>query len=218
MKNAAEVSKITSILKKHYPDAKIALDFRSVWELLVVVVLSAQCTDVRVNKISPALFKKFPKIKDFARANLSDIEQLIYSTGFYKNKAKNIKLAAEKIVKDFGGKVPNKMKDLLKLPGIARKSANVILGDGFGKPEGITVDTHVIRLSGLIGLTDAKLSKTKNAVKIEQELMKIVPKKDWGIFSHLLVSHGRRICIARKPKCEECPIRRLCDYGKKIMV
>jgi len=203
-------AQIIKILKKKYPDAKIALNFGNLFQLLVAVVLSAQCTDVRVNKITPALFRRFPDVRAFSMAKIGDLEKMIYSTGFYKNKAKNIKAAAEKIVKDFGEKLPDNMKNLLSLPGIARKSANVILETGFGKVEGITVDTHVCRVSGMLGLVDKKLSKSKNALKIEQILMEKVPRVDWGIFPHLLIFHGRQICVARRPKCEICPLNKIC--------
>jgi endonuclease-3 len=204
------VAQIIKILKKKYPDAKIALNFGNLFQLLVAVVLSAQCTDVRVNKITPALFKKFPDAEAFAKAKIGDLEKMIYSAGFYKNKAKNIKAAAIVVVADFGGKLPENMDGLLGLPGIARKSANVILEAGFGKVEGITVDTHVCRVSGMLGLVDKKLSQNKNALKIEQILMKKVPRKDWGIFPHLLVFHGRQICVARCPKCGVCPLNKIC--------
>lgn len=201
---------VIEILKKTYPEAKIALKFGDKFQLLVAVILSAQCTDKRVNMVTPALFKRFPRIGDFARCDINELEKLIYSTGFYKNKAKNIKAAAVKILSEFGGKMPNTMADLLKLPGVARKTANVILSNGFGKNEGIVVDTHVCRVSGLLGLVPMKLSKAKNAVKIEQKLMKIVPKEDWGDFSHLLIAHGRNICVARRPKCKVCPLNKIC--------
>lgn len=197
-------------LRKAYPDVRVELDFGNVWELLVAVILSAQCTDVRVNKVTPELFKKYPTVADFANCDLCELEQKIYSTGFFKNKAKNIKATAQKIMAVFGGKVPSTMEKLLTLPGVARKTANVVLSGGFGKNDGVVVDTHVIRLSGLLGLASRKAVKTKNAVQIEKELMEIVPRKDWGDFSNLLVWHGRRICIARKPQCEKCVIRKLC--------
>lgn len=214
MSKVSYVKDVISILKDAYPDAKIALKFGNVFELLVVVILSAQCTDERVNLISPGLFKKFKTIKDFAKCRVGDLEKAIYSTGFYKNKAKNIKGAAKKILSDFDGVVPSNMDDLLKLPGVARKTANVILSSGFGKDVGIVVDTHVIRVSGLLGLVPAKLSKAKNAVKIEEELIKIVPKADWGKFSHLIVTHGRRVCIARRPKCEICKLDKICPSSR----
>lgn len=208
------IFEITKALKKVYLNAKTELGFNNVWELLVAVILSAQCTDVRVNKVTPELFKKYPTILSFARADLPEIEQKIYSTGFYKNKAKNISEAAKKIISDFAGKVPSTMEELLTLPGVARKTANVILTAGFGKNCGIVVDTHVIRLSGLLGLAKRKDVKAKNAVAIEKDLMKIVPKKDWGDFSNLLVWHGRRVCIARKPQCEKCVINGFCPSSR----
>lgn len=201
-------------LKKAYPDAKVELDFGSVWELLVAVILSAQCTDVRVNKVTPGLFKRFSSVHDFAKCKLPELEKLIYSTGFYKNKAKNIKGAAEMILQKFDGKVPDEMENLLKLPGVARKTANVILSGGYGRNEGVVVDTHVIRLSGLLKLSSAKDVKTKNAVQIEKDLMKIVPKKEWGLFSNLLIFHGRRVCIARRPQCEKCVINKVCPSSR----
>lgn len=208
------IFQIFKILKKAYPDAKIALKFKGMFQLLVVVILSAQCTDERVNKISPQLFKKFPNIKNFAKSDIRELEKMVYSTGFYKVKAKNIKSAAQKILTDFNGKIPSTMEDLLKLPGVARKTANVILTSGFGKNEGIVVDTHVARISGLLGFVPMKLSEAKNAVKIEEELMKIIPKSDWGKFPYLITFHGRKICIARRPKCEICPLNKICPSAK----
>lgn len=205
-----QITEIIKILKKTYPDARIALKFGDNFQLLVAVILSAQCTDKRVNMVTPVLFKKYPAVRDFAKARIDDLEKMIYSTGFYKNKAKNIKAAAEKIVTDFGGKVPDNMEDLLTLPGVARKTANVVLDSGFGKEEGIVVDTHVCRVSGMLGLVPMAMSKAKKAVKIEERLMKIVPRKEWGKFSHLLVFHGRKICVARRPKCKICPLNKLC--------
>ncbi len=206
----SHVREIIEILGEEYPNAKIALNFCGIFQLLVVVILSAQCTDKRVNQISPPLFKRFSDVNDFAKCNLSELEEYIYSTGFYKNKAKNIKAAAEMIISEFEGNVPDNMSELLWLPGVARKTANVILSVGFEKTEGIVVDTHVIRLSGLLGLVDVNLWKSKNAVKIEQELMKSVPKKYWINISHWLIHHGRKICIARKPKCDICPLNMIC--------
>lgn len=207
MKNA---KKIIALLKKEYPNTKIALNFGNKFQLLVAVILSAQCTDERVNKVTPALFKRFPTVEDFASCKLEELEKLIFSTGFYRNKAKNIKGAAMAVEERFGGKVPDNMDDLLTLPGVARKTGNVVLMEAFGKPVGIVVDTHVARLSGLLGLVDMKLSEAKNAVKIEQELMKIVPKKDWGILPFLFIDHGRAVCVARRPKCKECVLNKLC--------
>jgi len=201
-------------LKKAYPKATVELDFANVWELLVAVILSAQCTDVRVNKVTPILFKKLPNVKAFASCKIKELEQLIYSTGFYKNKAKNIKGAAEVVLRNFDGKVPDNMEDLLKLPGVARKTANVILSAGYGKNDGVVVDTHVIRLSGLLGLAGSKDVRAKNAVNIEKDLMKIVPQKDWALFSNLLIFHGRRICIARRPACGKCVVHKLCPSSR----
>ncbi|MFA6918320.1 MAG: endonuclease III [Candidatus Gracilibacteria bacterium] len=201
-------------LRGIYPDVKVELNFGNVWELMVAVILSAQCTDVRVNKVTPELFKKYPTVKSFASCDLRGLEQKIYSIGFFKNKAKNIKATATKIMADFGGKVPSTMAELITLPGVARKTANVILTAGFGKNDGIVVDTHVIRLSGLLGLASTKAVKAKNAVQIEKELMEIVPRSAWGDFSNLLVWHGRRICIARRPQCGKCVISRLCPSSR----
>jgi endonuclease III len=201
---------IISKLKKQYPDAGIELDFGDTFQLLAAVILSAQCTDVRVNKVTPALFKALPKIEDYVECKTEDLEKLIFSTGFYKNKTKSIKGAAERVLSDFGGKVPGTMNELLTLPGVARKTANVILNEAFGKSVGVVVDTHVIRISGLLGLVSKKFVAVKNAVKIEAELIKIVPKKDWRNISHLLIWHGRRICIARKPQCDVCPLNKIC--------
>lgn len=211
------IGEIVRILKKTYPNAKIALNFGNEFELLVAVILSAQCTDERVNKVTPALFKRFPRIEDFAKCESEELERYIFSTGFYRNKAKNIKGAATMLIEDFDGKLPKNMKDLLKLPGVARKTANVVLSTAFGRNEGIVVDTHVLRICGLLGLVDMKLSKSKNAVAVEKELMKILPKKDWGIFPHLITSHGRKICIARRPKCQECPLNRICPSAKLFL-
>lgn len=210
MSTKKRLPQIIKILKKTYPDARIALHFASKFQLLVAVILSAQCTDERVNKVTPALFARFPGVRDFAECDMEELMGLIYSTGFYRNKAKNIKAAAQKIVAEFAGEVPESMEDLLKLPGVARKTANVILSAAFGKNEGIVVDTHVARVSGMLGLVPMNLSRAKNAVKIERILMGIVPRAEWGKFAHLLIRHGRKICIARRPKCGICPLRGLC--------
>src|SRR3989338_1385726 len=202
---------IIRILRKEYPEAKIALKFKDPWQLLVATILSAQCTDTRVNKVTPELFKKYKAITDFAKADPKEFEKDIHSTGFYKNKAKGIIGSAKKILAEFKGKVPDNMEDLTGLPGIGRKTANVILSSGFGVVVGIVVDTHVIRLSRRLGFT-----KNTDAVKIERDLMKIVPKKDWGIFSHLLILHGRKICVARKPLCSACKINKLCPSAFKF--
>ena len=205
-----DVREVIRLLKREYPEAGIELDFGNLFELLVAVILSAQCTDVRVNQVTPALFDRYGTVCDFASASLGDLELMIFSTGFYKNKAKSIKGAAEMVVRDFGGDVPGEMSDLLRLPGVARKTANVVLSSGFGKNVGIVVDTHVMRLSGLLGLIDGKLWKAKNAVRIEKELRGIVPRKEWGKISHLFIAHGRRVCVARRPRCEGCVLNGIC--------
>ena len=186
-------------LKKHYPAAKCSLFFSNALELLVATILSAQCTDERVNKVTKDLFKKYKTVNDYAKVNIKELQEDVKSTGFYRNKAKSIKNSAIMIIKDFQGKVPNNMNDLIKLPGVGRKTANVVLGNYYNKAEGIVVDTHVGRISQRTGLT-----KNKTPEKIEQDLMKIIPKKDWTLFSHLMINHGRKLCQSRKPKCEEC--------------
>ena len=203
------IDKILLLLKKEYPKAKIALNFSTPLEILVATVLSAQCTDARVNIVTKSLFKKYRKVQDYAKANLKTFEQEIRSTGFYRNKAKNIISTAQKIVKDFNSKLPDSMDKLIQLPGVARKTANIVLFNGFGKVEGIAVDTHVSRLSQRLGLT-----KNQDPEKIEQDLMKLLDKKEWGKFSYLLIDHGRKICDAKKPKCLECILQKLCPSRK----
>ena len=202
---------MVALLKKGYPNAKIALNFSNPLEILVATVLSAQCTDERVNMVTKSLFKKYKKVQDYAKANVKTFEQEIRSTGFYRNKAKNIISAAQKIVNDFGSKMPDSMDKLLQLPGVARKTANIVLFNGFGKVEGIAVDTHVRRLSQRLGL-----SKNEDPDKIEQDLMKLLDKKKWGKFSYLLIDHGRKVCDAKKPKCLECILQKLCPSKKKF--
>lgn len=204
------IKEIIKILKKEYPDAKIALRFKNTWQLLVATILSAQCTDVRVNKVTPVLFKKYKTVSDFAKASLKEFEKDIHSTGFYKNKAKGIIGSAKKILDEFNSKVPDTIEELTSLPGIGRKTANVILSSGFGIVVGIVIDTHVIRLSGRLGLTE-----NKDPEKIEKDLMKIVPQEGWRVFSHLLILHGRKICVARRPLCAECRINKLCPSAFK---
>jgi endonuclease III len=197
-------------LKAAYPRAECALHHRNAWELLVATILSAQCTDARVNMVTPSLFKKFPTPAAFAEASLPAIEEEIRSTGFYHNKAKSISGAAKKLISDFGGKVPETMAELLTLPGVARKTANVVLGVAFRKVEGVVVDTHVLRLSHRLGLTRAEDPK-----KVEEDLMRIIPKDRWISFSHEMIHHGRQICIARKPRCVECSLETLCNAPDK---
>lgn len=203
------VKKIWPILVKTYPHAKIALKFANPLELLISTILSAQCTDVRVNMVTRDLFKKYTKASDWAEADLKEIEEGIRSTGFFHNKTVNIKGACTRIVEHYGGKVPNTMEELLTLPGVGRKTANCVLGDAFGIP-GITCDTHVIRLSRRLGL-----SENTDPVKLEFDLAEIVPKARWTQFSHLLIHHGRNICKARKPDCGNCPVSAHCPAAFK---
>ena len=205
------VKKIIPILKKTYPDARCALDHQNPLELLIATILSAQCTDVRVNIVTKDLFGKYRSAGDYAQADLEELGADIKSTGFFRNKAKNIQAACSAIVNQHRGKVPSTMEELTALPGVGRKTANVILGNAFGIP-GVVTDTHVIRLSRLIGL-----SGNTDPVKLEKDLMVLVPKKDWTLFSHLLIFHGRQVCVARRPDCESCCIRALCAYGKTIL-
>ena len=213
MQSAKErIGDIIKILRKNYPATCTALNFESPLQILVATILSAQCTDERVNKITPALFKKYPSANAFARAQQEDLEKEIRSTGFFRNKAKNIIGAAKKICEDFGGEVPDAMKKLLTLPGVARKTANIVLSSAFKKAEGIAVDTHVKRLSERLGLSAQQAPE-----KIEKDLLALVQKKDWLDFNYLLVNHGRAICIARKPKCPECPLKNLCPSAEKFL-
>ncbi len=211
-KEKERINKILKILKETYKDAHIALRYKDPFQLLVAVILSAQCTDKQVNKITPLLFEHFPTPEAMAKAPVEKIEELIRSTGFYRNKAKNIKEAARIITEKFGGKVPDTMEDLLTLPGVARKTANIVLFNAYGKIEGIAVDTHVKRLAQRLGLT-----KQKDPVKIEKDLMKLIPKKDWGTITYLLIEHGRNICKARKPLCDKCPIKDLCPSARDFL-
>lgn len=203
------MSSILSILKKTYPDAHCELNFSNPLELLVATVLSAQCTDKRVNEVTKSLFRKYRKAEDYIKADPTEIEKDIRSTGFYKNKAKSIQGFCKILVEKYGGKVPKTMEELTQLPGVGRKTANVILGNAYGIP-GITCDTHVIRLSERLGF-----SKQKDPVKLEFELQTIIPQKDWTLASHLLIWHGRRCCYARKPECFRCPVLKLCPYEPK---
>ena len=207
--NKKNVIELVNLLKQAYPDATCSLDFSTPFELVVAVMLSAQCTDERVNKTTPFLFKRCKTIKDFADIDINDLEQIIHPCGFYKNKAKNVKLCAKQILENFNGEVPNTMEELTTLAGIGRKSANVILLEVFGIAQGIAVDTHAKRISNLVGL-----SKQKDPEKIEQDLIKVFPKETLKDINHLLVWHGRNTCISRNPKCDICPIKHLCNYNK----
>ncbi|MHC4333225.1 MAG: endonuclease III [Planctomycetota bacterium] len=206
---AERVGNIWPILKKTYPDARVALKSSNPMELLIATILSAQCTDVQVNMVTKDLFKKYRSAAEWVKADLEQIESDIRSTGFYHNKARSIKGACTAINDKYGGKVPDTMEELVELPGVGRKTANVVLGGAFGKPA-ITCDTHVIRLSRRLGLSD-----NSDAVKLEFDLAEIVPKKNWMQFSNLLIFHGRNICKARKPDCANCPIARHCPAANK---
>lgn len=192
-------------LKREYPDAKCALDHKNAYQLLVATILSAQCTDARVNMVTPVLFKRYPDAARLAEAKPAELEEIIKSTGFFRNKAKNLIGMAQAVVAEHKGRIPKTMDELHALPGVGRKTANVVLGNAFGINAGVTVDTHVTRLSNLLGLTTQK-----DAVKIERDLMELVPQDDWTIVSHLLILHGRAICIANRPKCGECVLNDIC--------
>jgi endonuclease-3 len=202
---AARALKILRRLKRAYPDARCALAHGDAYQLLVATILSAQCTDARVNMVTPALFAKYPTPARLAHASQSEVEKLIQSTGFFRNKAKNLIAMAQAVVADHRGEIPNSMAELHALPGVGRKTANVVLGNAFGINAGVTVDTHVTRLAGLL-----KLTRHSDPVKIERDLMALVPRADWTVVSHLLIRHGRAVCIARRPQCGACVVAELC--------
>jgi len=204
----ARVKKILAGLDEMYPAATCALHHSNAWELLVATILSAQCTDKRVNEVTPGLFKKYPTIRDFAAANQEEMALEIRSTGFFNNKAKSVIGAARKILADYGGEVPRDIESLLSVPGAARKTANVVLGTAFGIASGVVVDTHVQRISQRLDLT-----RETEPVKIEKDLMKVIPQEKWILFSHQIILHGRALCVARNPKCAECKLAPLC-YAK----
>jgi endonuclease III len=204
------IAAILAGLDEAYPRAECALNHRSPWELLVATILSAQCTDVRVNLVTPELFRRFPTPQKMAKATLPQLEALIRTTGFFRNKAKSIQGAARKIVADFGGEVPQTLAELVTIPGAARKTANVVLGVAYGKAEGVVVDTHVFRIARRLGL-----AKAETPQKVEQELMRILPESRWIDFSHQLIHHGRQVCEARKPKCDRCNLEQLCTAKEK---
>ena len=206
--NKSEALNFVNILKQTYPDAQCSLDFNTPFQLAVAVMLSAQCTDERVNKTTPILFKKCKTIDDFKNIDINELENIIHPCGFYKNKAKNIKLCAKQVIENFNGKLPHSMPELLTLSGIGSKSANVIMLEAFGIAEGIAVDTHAKRISNRIGL-----SNESEPEKIEQDLLKLFPYEYLKDINHVLIYHGRAICTARSPKCDQCPIKELCSYS-----
>lgn len=202
--------KIVEILKKYYPDAQCSLDFKTPFELVVATILSAQCTDERVNKTTPNIFNKYSTPEDFANIDIEELENLIHPCGFYKNKAKNIKACSQKIISDFNGNVPETAEELISLPGVGRKTANVVMLEAFGIAQGIAVDTHAKRISNLVGL-----SNESDPLKIEKNLLEIFPKEYLKDINHLFMWHGRNICIARNPKCDICPINKYCNFYTK---
>ena len=204
-------AKILALLKREYPTAHCELDYQTPYQLLVATILSAQCTDARVNLVTPAFFVRFPTAASLAVAEQPEVEDLIRSTGFFRNKAKSLVGMAQGLVESHQGMVPREMAQLRALPGVGRKTANVILGNAYGLNEGVTVDTHVTRLSDRL-----RLSRQKTAEKIEQDLMMLIPREDWTLVSHLLIWHGRRVCIARQPRCEACVLRKLCPSARAV--
>jgi len=206
--NKKDIIEIIKILKDTYPDAKCSLDFTTPFEMLVAVILSAQCTDERVNKTTPSIFAKYTTPEDFANIDILELENLIHPCGFYKNKAKNIKDTAKIIVEKYNGRVPETMEELMALPGVGRKTANVVMLEAFNKPQGIAVDTHCKRIANKLGL-----STEKDPAKIEQDLLKIIPKEYYKDVNHILIWHGRNICTARNPKCNDCPLNKKCPKG-----
>jgi endonuclease-3 len=204
------VAEILKLLDQLYPDVKCALTHTSAWELLVATILSAQSTDVNVNRVTPELFRKYPTVEAFAALTPEQLEPDVRSTGFFRNKSKSVVGAAKKVVADFGGRIPPNMQDLLTLPGVARKTANVVLGSWFKIAEGVVVDTHVHRISRRLELTT-----NNDPQKIEQDLMRVIPREKWILFSHQIIWHGRKLCIARKPKCVDCLLENICHAGDK---
>ncbi len=210
MKTQAQISAIIEALKKLYPDAICSLDYQKDYELLFSVRLAAQCTDARVNLVTPALFERFPTLEAFAAATPDEVGEYVRSCGFWRAKARDIVGSAQMLLSDFGGRVPDNMDDLLRLPGVGRKTANLILGDVYGQ-EGYVCDTHCIRITGRLGITDG----SKDPLKVEQQLRKVIPPEESNDFCHRMVLHGRALCMARAPQCGDCPLRELCDYGKE---
>ncbi len=210
MKTANEITQIIEKLKELYPDAECSLDYGKDYELLFSVRLAAQCTDARVNLVTPALFERFPTLQAFAEADVDEVGQYVHSTGFWRAKARDMVACAKMLIERFDGKVPDNMEDLLSLPGVGRKTANLILGDIYGK-EGYVCDTHCIRITGLLGITDG----SKDPLKVEQQLRSCIPPEESNDFCHRMVLHGRALCIARRPQCDACPLNMLCDHAKE---
>ena len=210
-KSARDVAAIIEELKALYPDGICSLEYQKDYELLFSVRLAAQCTDERVNKVTPALYARFPTLEALAEADVSEVEEYIHSTGFFRAKAKDIVLASQMLIRDYGGKVPDTMEDLLKLPGVGRKTANLILGDVYQTPGVVVADTHCIRITGLLGLTDG----TKDPAKVEQQLREVLPPEESNDFCHRMVLHGRAVCIARRPQCQSCTLRPYCNHFAK---
>ncbi|WP_251319051.1 endonuclease III [Flintibacter muris] len=210
-KTPEEIRAIVEELKVLYPDGICSLEYKKDYELLFSVRLAAQCTDERVNKVTPALYAQFPTLEALAEADISEVEEYIHSTGFFRAKAKDIVLASQMLLRDYGGKVPNTMEDLLKLPGVGRKTANLILGDVYHTPGVVVADTHCIRITGLLGLTDG----TKDPAKVETQLRAVLPPEESNDFCHRMVLHGRAVCIARRPQCQSCTLRPWCDHFAK---
>ena len=213
MTTEAQISAIIGELKKLSPDAVCSLDYRKDYELLFSVRLAAQCTDARVNLVTPALFERFPSLEAFAQATPEEVGEYVHSCGFWRAKARDIVGSAQMLLSDFGGRVPDTMEGLLRLPGVGRKTANLILGDIYGK-EGYVCDTHCIRITGRLGITDG----SKDPLKVEQQLRKVIPPEESSDFCHRMVLHGRALCMARGPRCGDCPLRDLCDYGTETAV
>lgn len=205
LKKLERMQTVLSLLKKEYPHAECALTYSTPFQLLIATILSAQCTDARVNIVTPILFSAYPDAYVMSKAKLSDIEKIIHSTGFYKAKAKNILACSKQIINHFNGELPLSIEELTTLPGVGRKTANVLLGNAFGMNVGITVDTHVTRIMNLL-----KFVQSKDAVKIEMSLIPLVPQDDWTVFTHVIIQHGREVCIARRPKCQNCIISKYC--------
>ena len=211
MKSEQDVLAIVNELKKLYPEGLCSLEYEKDYELLFSVRLAAQCTDERVNKVTPALYARFPTLQALAEAEISEVEQYIHSTGFFRAKARDIVLASQMLLREYNGKVPDTMEDLLRLPGVGRKTANLILGDVYRVPGVVVADTHCIRITGLLGLTDG----TKDPGKVEMQLRKILPPEESNDFCHRMVLHGRAVCVARRPQCVECTLRPWCDFFAK---